>query len=165
MCHGVTGCDLCCTQQVQSILQVPVDPLLPEAQSAPGAPDSQPVSSMSTTTAISIAHQQPSVSLLAPVLASDADVQSSQLRREMPTASTSGRPHADVQQQTASSGSVHSPEFDASFAGEAETMFTAGQGTYSCQTSVLVIATSQFCSTHLVPVSKISTCNKSQHLD
>lgn len=118
-----------------AILQVPVDPLLPEAHSAPSAPNSQPASSMSTTTAISVAHQQPSVPLLASVAPTGDEVHSSQLRREAPSASTSGRPHADVQQQTAFSGSVHSPEFDASFAGEAETMFIAGQGTQICYMS------------------------------
>ena len=60
-------------------------------------------------------------------MVSEAAAQHQQSISEVAETSGSGRPTSQAKE--ASNGSLHSPEFDASFAGEAEVMFDAGQGT------------------------------------
>ena len=106
---------------------MPNDPLRPDTQSAPQAVISQPASSVSTKAATSPPQPQASSSAKAPVAVIEAAVQQQKAPKAAET-SGSGMSRPTSQAREASSGLLHSPEFDASFAGEAETMFDAGQG-------------------------------------
>lgn len=108
-------------------LQVPNDPSHPDSMSAPSAPISLATSSSAPTGAHSLI---PPASVLPPTVPVAMQQPDHQLQH--PSSSSSATADSSVQahqhDEALASSARRSPDFDASFAGEAESMFTTEQG-------------------------------------